>query len=97
MSSSLTYNDTLSGATNLLLIDSACTEAHLFFDSCNVNTFPVIYQKSATSEQLLQLLTAKFSKIDRIAFVFHDPNNSTKSFITPFNISNADFYIVKNI
>jgi len=88
----LVYNENLLGATNVLFIDSACAEAQLFYDSCNANTFPIIYSSSAGTDELLQLLASKFSKIERIAFVFHDPQNYTKRFI-----NNNDFFSMEDI
>ena len=79
MSDSLIHN-VPNGQTNLLLIDSNVKESQLFFDSCNSETFPIIYSKNGTTEQLKEILT-NFQQINRIGFVFHDPSNSIKTFI----------------
>jgi len=79
MSDSLIYN-AHNGQTNLLLIDSDVKESQLFFDSCNSDTFPVIYSKDGTTETIKEILT-NFQQINRIGFVFHDPGNSIKPFI----------------
>jgi hypothetical protein len=72
----LVYNDTIdtSNMTNVLLIDSVVYEKQVFYDSANAQTFPIIYDSTAKTEDLLALFRQKFttSSIERISLVFHD-------------------------
>ena len=69
---SLTYPDSNSeNYNNILLIDRSVKEASLFYTSVNASTFPIIYSRNSTKNDLLTLLQAKFTSIQRIAFVFH--------------------------
>ena len=67
---SLVYDDTIDTSTiqNILLIDSNITN---FQQYANVNTFPIIYNRMSTREQMLEVLSSKFQNISRIAVVSH--------------------------
>ena len=75
-STPLVYNDTIdtTSMTNILLIDSSVRDKQVFYDSANANTFPIIYDSTSTTDDLLALLRQKFptSSIERISLVFHD-------------------------
>jgi len=68
----LLFDDTIdtSNITNVLLIDSDTLNYEIFYNSCNGATFPIVYSKSSSRNDLLQLLNNKFTKIDRLCFVF---------------------------
>lgn len=70
----LIYNNMVdtSTITQLLLIDSIVADAQLFFDSANLNTFPIIYSYSSTVDEFVKLLNDNFTNLERICFVFHD-------------------------
>ena len=75
-------NDTdTSNIQNILLIDNTVSAKHIFVDSANANTFPIVYSYSSEPNELLQLLQSKFTHINRVSFVFHDPISKTKNFI----------------
>ena len=78
------YNDVsdVSYLRNIMLIDSNISEAKLFYNSANSNTFPIKYSYASQKTELLELLRNKFlSGIDRISFIFHDPSVLDKSFL----------------
>ena len=75
---SLTYPDSSTvGCTNILLIDTSVKESSLFYTSVNANTFPIMYSRNSTKNDLLTLLEAKFTTIQRVAFVFHNKRVNT--------------------
>ena len=53
---------------NVLFIDSTVED---FKQYVNVNTFPIVYNRMTSREQILEILTKKFQHISRIAFVCH--------------------------
>jgi len=79
----LVFNDSIdtSKMTNVLLIDSTLADKQIFYDSANANTFPIIYDSTSKTDDLLALFRQKFpaSSIQRISLVFHDrgPNIQT--------------------
>ena len=72
----LIYNDSIdtTNMINVLLIDSILYDKQVFYDSANANTFPIIYDSTSKTDDLLALLRQKFSasSIQRISLVFHD-------------------------
>ena len=68
--SKLRYDDALdtSAMKQVLLIDSNVIE---FQNYVNASTFPIIYDRMCTREQMLEVLNKKFTNISRIAFVNH--------------------------
>jgi alpha-tubulin suppressor-like RCC1 family protein len=59
-----------SNIINVLLIDKDTPNYKVFYDSCNESTFPIVYSTNCSRNDLLQLLSNKFTKIDRLCFVF---------------------------
>jgi alpha-tubulin suppressor-like RCC1 family protein len=55
---------------NVLLIDKDTHDYEIFYNSCNETTFPIVYSRSCSRNDLLQLLNNKFTSIDRLCFVF---------------------------
>ena len=55
---------------NVLLIDNSVPEYQQFVSSANSSTFPIVYSKSSTKEEILSLLTQNFTTISRIGLVF---------------------------
>ena len=53
---------------NVLFIDSAVED---FQQYANANTFPIVYNRMSSREQILEILTKKFQHISRIALVCH--------------------------
>ena len=66
------FDDTLdtTNITNVLLIDKDTTDYEVFYNSCNGTTFPIVYSRNCSRNDLLQLLNNKFSNINRLCFVF---------------------------
>ena len=66
----LVYDDSIdtNGIHQVLFIDS--TEC-VFQNYANTNTFPIIYDRTCTRDQMLEVLSKKFTTISRIAFVSH--------------------------
>ena len=67
---SLIYDDTIDTSTiqNVILIDSTVIDFQLYN---NANTFPIVYSRMSTREELLEILTNKFQNISRIAIIGH--------------------------
>jgi alpha-tubulin suppressor-like RCC1 family protein len=59
-----------SNITNVLLIDRDTLDYEVFYNSCNETTFPIVYSRSCSRNDLLQILNNKFTSIDRLCFVF---------------------------
>ena len=75
-------NDTdTSNIQNIMLIDATISSRQIFVDSANTNTFPIIYSYYSDSNELLELLQSKFTHINRVSFVFHDPLEKNKAFL----------------
>jgi alpha-tubulin suppressor-like RCC1 family protein len=101
--SSLTYPDSTTECTNILLIDASVKESSLFYTSVNATTFPIMYSRNSTKNDLLTLLQTKFTTIQRIAFVFHTTGPIVNTFLDnkpffldnePTNSENVDFLIM---
>ena len=71
----LVFNDSMDTANmaNVLLIDSTLADKQVFYDSANANTFPIIYNSTSKTDELLALFRRKFpgSSIQRISLAFH--------------------------
>jgi alpha-tubulin suppressor-like RCC1 family protein len=69
---SLVFNNNLdtTDITNVLLIDRDTVSYNTFYDSCNESTFPIVYSSNCNRNDLLTLLSDKFTKINRLGFVF---------------------------
>ena len=81
----LVFNDTIdtSNMVNVLLIDSTIADKQVFYDSVNANTFPIIYDSTSKTDDLLALFRQKFpaSYIQRVSLVFHGRGGN---FTAPF-------------
>ena len=65
----------LTNITNILLIDQSVASYDTFVKSSNATTFPIVYNRQSTREELRTLLKSKFTSINRIGFVSHySPN-----------------------
>jgi len=65
----------LTNITNILLIDQSVASYDTFVKSSNATTFPIVYNRQSTREELRILLKSKFTLINRIAIVSHySPN-----------------------
>jgi hypothetical protein len=86
----LVFNNSIntSNIKNVILIDSTVNEAELFYNSVNSNTFPIIYSYYSNREELINLLTNKFTNIERIGFVMHNASFPYKKFI-----NNEQFFV----
>jgi len=69
-----------SGCKNVLLIDNTIKDVTKFANSVNFNTLPIIYSKTSTKIELLNVLKANFTTINRIGLCFTSLKN-TKSFL----------------
>ena len=71
----LVFNDLIdtTNMANVLLIDSTLADKQIFYESANANTFPIIYDSTSKTDDLLALLRQKFpaSSIKRISIAFH--------------------------
>ena len=68
-------NRDTSKITNILLIDQSVSSYEVFVKSSNATTFPIVYNRRSTREELGTLLKSKFRSINRIAIVSHySPN-----------------------
>jgi hypothetical protein len=79
------FNDTIdtTNMANVLLIDSNVDDNQIFYDSANANTFPIIYDSTSKTDDLLALFRQKFPaySIQRISLVFHGNGGD---YIAPF-------------
>ena len=98
----LIYPDSTTECTNILLIDDSVNDSSLFYTSVNANTFPIMYSRNSTKNDLLTLLQSKFTTIQRIAFVFYTTGPMINTFLDnkPFfreneltSSENVDFLI----
>jgi alpha-tubulin suppressor-like RCC1 family protein len=66
------FDDTIdtTNITNVLLIDKDTLSYDVFYNSCYETTFPIVYSSSCNRNDLLELLSNKFDKIDRLGLVF---------------------------
>ena len=105
-SSKLVYDDAVDTSTmnQVLFIDSNVKNFQTY---ANAHTFPIIYDRMCTREQMLEVLSKKFTSISRIAFVNHFSESphflnqeslfsgANKQFvlyiITKFKVSNVDY------
>jgi len=99
----LIYNNDIdvTNITNILLIDSTVRETNIFVDSCNINTFPIVYNYLSNRTELRELFN-KFSltQLSRIAFVFHNSNLHSKKFLNDdnfFELENKNSVIGENV
>ncbi len=60
--------------SNVIFIDTSVKDYHVFVDSVNANTFPLVYSSNTTRNEIIELLQP-FTKIDRLAIA-----NEQKSF-----------------
>ena len=56
--------------TNILLVSDQVREYQTIVDSVNANTFPIVYSSNSSKTEILTLLQAKFTSIDRIGLCF---------------------------
>jgi large repetitive protein len=105
-SSKLVYDDAVDTTeiNQVLFIDSNVKNFQTY---ANARTFPIIYDRICTREQMLEVLSKKFTSISRIAFVNHFSethyflnqeslfSEANKQFvvdiITQFHVSNVDY------
>lgn len=85
------------GIKKVVLIDSDVREHKLFADSCNASTLPIVYSSKTTRNEIANKM-AKLGRIERIAFVFHEPK-STYTFLNnePLFFEGSRLYSGKNL
>ena len=85
------------GIKKVVLIDSDVREHKLFADSCNASTLPIVYSSKTTRNEIANKM-AKLGRIERIAFVFHEPK-STYTFLNnePLFFEGSRLYAVVKI
>jgi len=106
LSSNLVYDDAVDTAeiNQVLFIDSNVKDFQTY---ANARTFSIIYDRMCTREQMMEVLSKKFTSISRIAFVNHFSetpyflnqeslfSEANKQFvvdiITQFHVSNVDY------
>ena len=57
--------------TNVLLIDKDTLDYEVFYNSCNETTFPIVYSRRSSRNDLLQLLNNKFNNINDAYDYYH--------------------------
>ena len=67
--------------TNVMLIDDSVYQADIFYNSVSSNTLAIKYNYSSNREDLLNLLSSKFTTINRLCFVMSNGNYPYKQFI----------------
>jgi hypothetical protein len=77
----LVYPQNNSGCKNILLIDNSVIDYEIFVTSVNADTFPIVYSTSSKKTELLEVLTANFTTIDRIALCFTGEDGRIKKFL----------------
>jgi len=77
----LSYPPNKTGCKNVLLIHKGVKNSQIFSDYANDSTFPIVYSSTSTKTELLALLKAKFTTIDRIGIVFVSDSGKIKSFL----------------
>ena len=98
----LVFNDSIdtTNMTNVLLISSIVYDKQIFYESANANTFPIIYDPSSKTDDLLALFRQKFpaSSIQRISLVFHETFRAIRvSFDDEVPILESLYVIIKSI
>ena len=83
MEPNLVYDDSIDiiNIENVILIDKQVYDADIFYFSANTKTFPIKYSNNSTSEELINLLSSKFTKINRFALVMNNANYPYKMFL----------------
>ena len=64
-----------SDVENIILIHDEVQDYNNFVINTNDKSFSIVYNLASTKEDLLKLLREKFTKIKRIAFIFHNSFN----------------------
>ena len=76
-SPTLVYPPIQNGITNIVLIDNSVRDYQVFIDSANAQTLPIVYSPSCSKQELLNVLTANFQSLSRVAFVFETNGSYT--------------------
>jgi len=86
--------------TNLLLIDSSITDYHIFVNSVNSSTIPIVYSSATTREEILVSLSV-YTSIDRIGIAFSNSTNvlflEGETFFNELPFSNNTNFIIQII
>jgi len=90
-------NENMNKFTNILFIDKSVEEYQLFVDSANDTTFPIVYDKQNSKNEILDLIQLNFTKINRIAFVFHGQPNYIFLDEQPLFITNETVPFSENV
>jgi len=90
-------NENINKFTNILFIDKSVKEYQLFVDSANDTTFPIVYEQQNSKKEILELIQVNFTKINRIAFVFHGEPNYIFLDEQPLFISNETVPFSENV
>lgn len=92
----LIYDDDLdvSLMENVLFIDSNVNST--FVESCNTNTFPIVYSRSSSKEELLSLLQSKFTVESKYAKLLTEQTpklRTIKRFAFAFHFSENPYFL----
>ena len=90
-------NENINKFTNILFIDKSVKEYQLFVDSANDTTFPIVYDQQNSKKEILELIQLNFTKINRIAFVFHGQPNYIFLDEQPLFITNETVPFSENV
>lgn len=76
-----------SSITNIMLIDDSVYQLDIFYNTVSSTTFTIKYNSSSSNrDDLLNLLSSKFTTIDKLCFVMNNGSYPYKMFI------NGDFF-----
>jgi hypothetical protein len=81
---------TKTGCTTLLLVDAFVKDPYVLIDSTNATTLPILYSYLCSKTDLLAVLRAKFSTIERIGFLFTQGNAN-------LFLDNKHFFVRENV
>jgi hypothetical protein len=77
---------------NVLLIDNSVVNHKVFYDYVNSDTFPIVYSYYADKEELINMLSDKFTNIERLGLVMHNGTFPFKKFL-----NNQDFFTISDL
>ena len=78
---------------NVMLIDSTVRDYRLFYNATNDLTFPIIFNYTNTSTEILDLLKSKFTTINRLSIIADSSNlDKLKTFI-----NNQPYFILEDL
>ena len=82
---------------NVMLIDKSINYSSSFFNSPNDITIPIGYNYYTSNQTILNYLESKFTKIDRLCFIFDNSQMDNKMFLNnEVFFTENDIYLFNN-